>query len=318
MNLLISIYYKLFGAITAMSKITIVTDGVCDLSQEIIDKYDIVTIPYRIFFGEEVYRIWHNEKSTLSLHEFCAKLEKTTKENLPRTSVPSPAEFKEGFEEALAKSETVIAVLLTSRMSGSVQGAQSVLTTFFPDKDITVFDSLQTMTGTGILALEAAKMVQAGKTKEEIIAKLEELRPKVRTIFAMNDLDYLRKQGRLSPPKDESNAPTTGPPTIIPIVHLDEGVLKPLGAFKDQNDLTNRLTNFGKKIIGLNETHDVFLTHINQQGATAEIYSAMKQANNNGTTLHYYEAGSILGVYSGPITIALSYIGDFERSWLLD
>ncbi|MBN1328689.1 MAG: DegV family protein [Candidatus Heimdallarchaeota archaeon] len=300
-----------------MSKVAIVTDGVCDLSQAVIDTYGIVTIPYRIFFGDEVYRIWYNEKSTLSLHDFCAKLEKTTKENLPHTSVPSPAEFKEGFEEALKKSDSVIVVLITSKMSGSVQVAQNVINNFFPEKDITVFDSLQTMTGTGIQALEAAKMAHAGVSKDDILVKLEELRPKVRTIFAMNDLDYLQKQGRLGPQREKVREATSGPSTIIPVVHLEDGILKPLGAFKDQNDLIERLTAFGGKIIGRNETADVFLSHINQHQATEEIYSAMKQANGNGTQIHYNEAGSILGVYSGPKTICLTYIGDFNRNWLM-
>ncbi|MFW9923124.1 MAG: DegV family protein, partial [Candidatus Thorarchaeota archaeon] len=83
-----------------MSKVAIVTDGVCDLSQKMIDKYGIITIPYRVIFGEDVYRVWHNGKYTISIDEFCTKLGKTTKENLPRTSVPSPGEFKEAFDEA--------------------------------------------------------------------------------------------------------------------------------------------------------------------------------------------------------------------------
>jgi len=300
-----------------MSKVAIVTDGVCDLSQADIDKYGIVTIPYRIIFGDEVYRIWHNGKSTLSLPEFCVKLEKATKEDLPHTSVPTPAEFKQGFDEALAKADSVIVILISSKLGGSVQGSQNVLRNLFPDKDITIFDSLQTMTGTGILALEAAKMAHAEKSKEEILTRLEALRPKVRTIFTMNDLEYLKKQGRLGPQREGAGDPTSGPPTIIPIVHLDDGMIKPLGVFKDQNDLIERLTSYGGKIIGKNETSDVFLSQINQHLVTDEIFSAMKQANGNGTQIHYQEAGFILGVYSGPKTICITYIGDFDRSWLL-
>ena len=97
-----------------MNEVTIVTDGVCDLSQAMIDEYDITVVPFRIFFGEEVYRTWYNEKSTISLEEFCNKLSTTTKENFPKTSIPSPGEISLAFEEALKKADSVIAIFLSA------------------------------------------------------------------------------------------------------------------------------------------------------------------------------------------------------------
>lgn len=294
-----------------MNKITIVTDGVCDLSQDMITKYDIITVPYRIFFGEEIYRVWHNGKSTISLAEFNKKIAKVTKDSLPRTSVPSPGDFKQAFNEALEKSDSVIAVLLTSGMSGTVQSAQSVVTTMFSDEDITVFDSQHTMTGTGIQALVAAKMAAAGETKKKILDRLEALNPRVRTLFAMNDLDYLEKQGRLGPIKNTKDA------TAIPLIHMKDGILQPLGVYKDENDLIEQMTSFGKKIMEHSEISDVFLTHINHHKAAKQIYDSMIENNGNGLDIHFYEANAILGVYSGPKTVSIGYIGNFDRSWVM-
>ncbi|NHJ84411.1 MAG: DegV family protein [Asgard group archaeon] len=295
-----------------MNKVTIVTDGVCDLSQEVIDRYNIVTVPYRIFFGEEVFRIWHNGKSTIPLKEFISKLPSVTKETFPRTSIPSPAEFKEAFDLAFEQSNTVIAVLLTSGMSGAVQAAKTVIDNFFKDKDITIFDSQQTMTGTGILALEAAKMASEGKSKDEIINRLESISVRTRTILAMKDLNFLEKQGRLGPIQNvrEKN------PDVIPVIHMKDGILQPLTIFHNHEDMENRMLKFINKIIPHIETGEIFITHINNSEATSKLYETLDAIVDREFNIHYYEAGSILGVYSGPDTITISYIGNFDASWL--
>lgn len=295
-----------------MSKITIVTDGVCDLSNEMIEKYDIVTVPYRILFGEEIYRIWYNDKTTLSLADYCEKLKTVTKENFPHTSIPSPGEFQKTFEEAFKKSDTVIAVLLTSGMSGTVQAALGVAKDFFEGKDLTVFDSLHTMTGVGNQALEAAKMAHAGKSKEEILARLEAIRDKTRYVLATADLNFLEKQGRLGPIekiRDQN-------PDVIPTIHEKDGILQPLTMFQNEADLTKRMSAFAEKIAGLAETDDIFLTHINMHAAAEKVFEILNKNKKEGTKIHYYEAGTILGVYAGPRCFSLSYIGDFEKEWL--
>ncbi|MHA1879165.1 MAG: DegV family protein [Candidatus Heimdallarchaeota archaeon] len=295
-----------------MKELAIVTDGVCDLTNEIIEKYGIETIPYRILFGQETYRVWHNDKFTISLEEFCSKLATTSKETLPRTSLPSPAEFKQAFDEALKSAQNVIAVLLTSGMSGAVQTAQMVVKNFYNNGNVTIFDSQQTMTGTGIQALEAAKMVADGKSKSEILNRLEALQLRVRTLLVMNDLDYLEKQGRLGPIENIRKKN----PDLIPAIHMKDGILHPLTIFQNEDDLITRFENFAKKIAQQNETGDIFLTHINHQKVTKIIYDILVDSALDGTTIYYYPASAILGVYSGPHSIGLSYIGNFDSSWL--
>ncbi|NHJ40568.1 MAG: DegV family protein [Asgard group archaeon] len=295
-----------------MSSIAIVTDGLSELKEEVINKYNIVTIPYRIFFGDEIYRVWNNDNSTLSISEFCSKLENVTKETFPHTSVPSPGEFKEAFDEAFKKADTVIAILLTSKMSGTVQAARNVVDNFYKNKDITIFDSLHTMTGVGNQALEAAKMASENKSKDEILTRLEYIRNKTRYILAMRDLDFLEKQGRLGPIKNVRDKN----PEVIPTIQEKEGILQPLTMFNNEQDLINRFTSFAKKIMQVSETKDIFLTHINNPKAAKAIYKALMENNSSGINIHFYEACSVLGVYSGPNSISLSYVGDFESEWL--
>jgi fatty acid-binding protein DegV len=128
----------------------------------------------------------------------------------------------------------------------------------------------------------------------------------------MNDLDYLEKQGRLGPIKNMREKS----PDIIPTIHMKEGILQPLTVFQNEEDLLKKMTAFAKKVGEQNETGDIFLTHINHHKASKAIYDVLNNGNVYESDIHYYEAGSILGVYSGPKTICLSYIGNFDPKWL--
>jgi len=128
----------------------------------------------------------------------------------------------------------------------------------------------------------------------------------------MRDLDFLDKQGRLGPIEKvrEKN------PHVIPAIQEKDGILQPLTMFTDEQNLIDRMTAFAKKVCEVNVTDDIFLTHINNPKATKAIYDALMEHKKESTTIHYYEACAILGAYSGPNSISLSYIGDFENEWV--
>lgn len=296
-----------------MSKVAIVTDGVNDLSEQMIKEYDIISVPMRIFFGDEEFNIWHNDKCTISLEDFTARVSKGSKGPHPRTSLPKLSEFSKAFDEALEKADSVIAILMSSGLSGTVQATQTLIDNNYQGKDITIFDSLHTMSGTGIQALEAAKMAKQGNTKEEILGRLESINPRVRTIMVMNDLNFLYKGGRIGRAKKLMASALN----VIPVVQMKDGVIHPIGSFKGEKNLTEQLKSFCSKILEQNETNDIFLYQINQENVTSEVYKAMSEANGNGVRIHHSTAGAILGVYAGPKTICLSYIGNFDEKWLV-
>ena len=95
--------------------------------------------------------------------------------------------------------------------------------------------------------------------------------------------------------------------------------------FEDMKDITLRgvnkelydqFTAFAKKVMQVSETNDIFLTHINNEKAANAIYKALMENNGTRIKVHCYEACPVLGVYSGPNSISLSYVGDFESEWL--
>lgn len=295
-----------------MVKPAIITDGASDLSRDIIEKYNITTIPYRIFFGDEVYKCWHHGNSSISIDEIEKKLENCSDENFPRTSIPTLKEYHTAFDIALEQSDSILAIFLSSKMSGAIQTALLIRNNGYKDRDITIFDSLSVMSGSGIQVLEAAKLAHQNHTKEQIIAKLEELNPRVRSLFVMEDLNYLYKNGRIGRAKKFMAATLN----MIPTVYLEDGLISPLKAFKGTEKLKEGLKEYCKKIINVCETQEVFLTHINHHEVAQELYETLQDANPNGVNIHFREAAPIMGIHAGPKSIAISYVGDWNKSWV--
>ncbi len=86
--------------------------------------------------------------------------------------------------------------------------------------------------------------------------------------------------------------------------------------FNNEQNLIDRMSAFAKKICEVTETDDIFLSHINNQKAGDVIYKVLMENKKESTEIHYHEACPILGAYSGPDSISLSYVGGFEKDWL--
>jgi len=296
-----------------MSKVAIVTDGSSDLSDEIIKKYDISVVPLRIIFGSEIYKLWGRDKCEISTEDFHVKLEKISKEDLPTSSVPSPGLFVEAFENALSISDSVIAIFVGAKLSATVESAQKIIQNYLPGKDITIFDSKQAMMGIGIQVLEAARMAKEGKTKKEILERLAYIRPRVNNVFVLKDLNYLHKQGRIGRAKKIMASAFN----MSPVVSFEDGIVIPLGVIRGEKNVVAQMTRYGKKILEHTEINEVFIYHVRNQGLAQEIFDEIQKVNTQSRDIHLYEAGNICCVISGPKSVCLCYIGEFDKDWLM-
>lgn len=171
--------------------IRILTDSACDLSAQELEHYGITAVPLSIHFGETVYR----DGVTLEKDRFYELLRES--EEFPKTSQPSPSDFESHFEEAKRAGDEVVAVLISSALSGTYQGAQIAKTMADYDK-IYLVDSLTATVGERLLLLEAVKLRDAGKSAAEIAEALETLKKRITIWACLDTLEYLYKGGRLS------------------------------------------------------------------------------------------------------------------------
>jgi len=168
----------------------IVADTTCGLPHELLEGRGIPVIPQIVMFGEESY---HDDKE-FDTAVFLQKLKASA--TLPKTAAPEPALYFPIFEEAQKKGESVVVVAPTSKASGTVRSAQTAAQEF-PGLDIRVVDTLTVSCNLGSLVLLVDDMAKAGKSADEIIAKLNGMIPRGRLYFVVDTLEYLAKGSRI-------------------------------------------------------------------------------------------------------------------------
>ena len=118
-----------------------------------------------------------------------------------KTSMVSPALMEEYYERALSAGDDVLYVGMSGGISGTAQAAAIAageLTERYPERRIVTIDTYAASLGEGLQVLEAAEMIEEGKSLEEIKEQLLVRRPHMCQFFTVDDLAYLKRGGRIS------------------------------------------------------------------------------------------------------------------------
>lgn len=172
-----------------MQKIIISSDSTCDLSQELIDRYQIRIQPMGVSLGDKVYR----DGVDITPDDIYAHHAKTGQ--LPKTSAINVTENMEYFETLTKDGSAVIHFTISSSMSSTYNNACVAAQEF---EDVYVVDGKNLSTGNGLLVLAAAEMAQQGMEAKEIARKVSDLADHVDASFVVDNLEYLAKGGRCS------------------------------------------------------------------------------------------------------------------------
>ena len=172
--------------------VKIISDSTCDLSPELVAKYDIDILPLHILLGEDEFE----DGKTITPEQIFkwADEHKTT----PKTSAPSLEKAIELFRPYVEEKREIVCFSISSSMSTSGNVMRLAAEELEASDLITVIDSANLSTGIGLLVIEAALMAKAGKTASEISTAMEELKPWVRASFVVDTLTYLYRGGRCS------------------------------------------------------------------------------------------------------------------------
>ena len=171
------------------NQIIISSDSTCDLSKELVDRYQIRIQPMGISLGDQIYR----DGVDITPDMIYAHHEKTGQ--LPKTSAINVVEALEYFEELTKDGSAVIHFTISSSMSSTYNNACVAAQEF---ENVYVVDAKNLSTGSGLLVLAAAEMVQEGLEAQQIVEKLNDLEDRVDASFVVDNLEYLVKGGRCS------------------------------------------------------------------------------------------------------------------------
>lgn len=166
----------------------VITDSTADIAPAMAAEAGIVVVPLTVSIGEESF-----VDGELSQQEFFDRMNAAPQ--LPTTSQPSAGAFVEAYERALETVDQVISVHISSKLSGTIESAHTAAEQFAGR--VQVFDSLNLSWGCGWQVIEAARCAAEGMGPEAAIARVTEVRDRVRLIVGLDGLGNLAKGGRI-------------------------------------------------------------------------------------------------------------------------
>lgn len=173
----------------------IIVDSTCDLPEALLRQYDIRVLPLHIILGETEYR----DKETIGVEGIYEAMRNGI---VPRTSQVSSGDLYDTFQEYCTKGYNFIYIAFSSALSGTYQTSRMILSDFkkkYQNLKMKVLDSRSGSTATGLLALQAAKMVEQGYEYETVLENLNRMIQHIEHLFTITDLKWLVKGGRLDP-----------------------------------------------------------------------------------------------------------------------
>jgi DegV family protein with EDD domain len=273
--------------------VRIVTDSTADLTEEQQRAAGITVVPLNVHFGDEVFR----DHVDLTGDEFFRRLKASSQ--LPRTSQPSVGVFEEAFKKLREGGDDIVAVHLSSKVSGTynsaLMAAQSV-----GQEAIEVVDSLTTSMALGFMALEGARLARAGKDRAAISAQLRALVPKARVICVVDTLTYLERGGRIG----KARALLGSLLNVKPILQLKDGEVVPLGRARGRPQALSRLV----ELLGRDgKVAQLAIMHGAAQTDAAQLRDRVA-SSYPGLDISLTEIGAVLGTHTGPGVIGFTYL----------
>ena len=276
----------------SLSKIAILTDSASDITPDMIEGLDVTVIPIRLKIGENNYKDGVN----LSKKEFWHKL--LTEKVVPKTAQPSPAEFRDYYEELFNKGyEKIISIHISSKMSGTQQVAKVAREMLKREKDIIIVDSKSVTFGQAYQVLEAAKMIKAGVKLEDILTRLYEIADKMKVYFAVSDLTYLEKGGRIG----RASSVIGNLLKLRPVLKLEDGEVsletKTFGERGAISYMEKIIKNEGKNSIYLYTAWGGTNQELRNTDILKKTADTMRKIEYKGR----FEIGATIGSHSGPV-----------------
>ena len=250
-------------------------------------------IPLKIKIGEDYYK----DGIELTKRDFWKRV--TSESIIPKTSQPSPAEFKEIYERLFKKGyKKIISIHISSKLSGTQQAARVAKGMVARGENITIVDSKAVAMSLGYQVLEAARLAREGMSEENILSRLEQLQDRIKLYFVVNDISYLEKGGRIG----RASSVIGGFLKVKPILKLENGEISVQGkVFGESGAL-----GYMERLIRAESKKTSMILYTAWGGTRKELLNAdeIKNQQSGNNKIEYrgrFEIGATIGAHSGPV-----------------
>ena len=279
-----------------MSKVAVVTDSTATIPKDVMEQYPLWEVPQVLIFGEETLE----DRVDIQPGEFYTRLE--TDPVHPTTSQVTPASFKKVFGPLLDDGYDILAVLVSPKLSGTVESANQVKA-MYPDAAIEVFDSESVAMGLGWQALMAARAAKEGATLAECTELVQKVKPMTGVVFAVDTLEYLHRGGRIG-----GGAKFLGTAlNFKPILEIREGAVESVERVRTRKKSLARVVRLIEERIGGRKPLHLATLHAKAE-EDARWLLEVGCAHLNPDEKMYAEVSPVVGTHGGPGVVGLAFL----------
>ncbi|MBR4027174.1 MAG: DegV family protein [Lachnospiraceae bacterium] len=282
-----------------MKNITILTDSTCDLSPELIEKYEIMVFPLHIHLGEKEY----SDGVDICPEDIYAWAEEHN--TTPKTSALSLFEAKEYLKKALEQSKEVICFCISQQMSSCYDVMCMAVNELEVTDRVFVIDTMNLSTGNGLQILETANLIKKEMSAKQIVEYIQNIQPQIRASFVVDTLTYLHRGGRCS-----GVAAFAGNALKLhPYIFVTDGKMQAGKKYRGKmekviktyvDDLKPALQNAKKEYI--------FITHSGCEDSIIQMVKKELEELKYFDEIFITRAGSVITSHCGPGTLGVLFI----------
>ena len=281
-----------------MSKIAVVTDSTTYMPPELVKKHNISIAPQVLIWGNQTYK----DGVEMQSEEFFTRL-KTTKV-MPTTSQVAVISFQEIFQDLVDKGYEVLALLVSSKLSGTVQSAMQARDLMGSARDkVNVVDSQSVAMALGFQALAVARAIEAGASLKEAIALAEKSHEYTGVFFAVDTLEFLHRGGRIGGAQRFIGSALN----LKPILAIQDGRVEGIERIRTKSKAQDRILELCVEKVNRRSPVRLATLHANAAEDAKALLVRAEQALSPIESI-FTEVSPTVGTHAGPGTVGLAFM----------
>ncbi len=273
----------------------IVTDSTADLPPRLAGDLGVTVVPVYVRFGNQVYR----DRVDISEDEFYQRLLHDPIH--PSTTQPTPQDFADVYQKLSQEAEGIISIHLSSKLSGTYNSAlqgKELVDTKCP---IEVIDSQVLTLSLGLLVIAATTIAKSGKNIQQVVEEIKQTIPSIHLLALFDTLKYLALGGRIG----KVQALLGSVLSVKPMLTIKDGELVPAGRVRSRTRGINRLVDFVKNAVDIQDMAIVYNTTPDEaQTLVGRMGSIFPKER-----IRLARLGPALGVHAGPGVLLVALRG---------
>lgn len=278
-----------------MAGVRLVADSTADLEPDYRAAKDILTVPLKVIFGDETLV----DGVDIDAPGFYKRMRASDRN--PTTSQPTPAEFEAAFREAGAAGDTVICTTMSSAMSGT-HGAALTARAALPELDIRVIDTRTVAIGHYAIVKAAVAKREAGGDADAVVAEIEDVMRRQRSVFTVATLEYLRRGGRIG----GARALLGSVLNIKPVLQVLDGRIEPHDKVRTNQRALERIGDELISAVGESGRRAwAVVAHGDRPEDADELARSVAPHCAEPPSVNWI--GPVVGCHAGPGTVGMSF-----------